>query len=94
MALTPGSVPVPHRVKSLTSSSFRQGIQSYIPVIGDIHTRSPLAYRATRGAVGVTNAIQMGIAEAYIRGIELPDPMMRAFFDVTMPLILKYFPVC
>jgi cyclopropane-fatty-acyl-phospholipid synthase len=92
MALTPASVPVPDRAKALSSGSFGQGIQRYIPVIGDLHAKSKLAYLATRGAVGVTNAVQMAIAETYIRGMELPDPVMRAFFDISMPIIFKHFP--
>ena len=75
-----------------TSNPARRGIQYHIPVIGDIHHKSPLAYRATRGAVGVVNVVQMAIAEAYVNGVELPDPVMRSFFRSCMPIIFKYFP--
>ena len=75
-----------------TSKPTRHGIQYYIPVIGDIHAKSPLAYRATRGAVEMANLAQMAFAEAYINGIELPDPVMRALFNTCMPIIFKHFP--
>ena len=42
-----------------TCSPTRHGIQYHIPVIGDIHDKSPLAYRATRGAVQVVNVVQI-----------------------------------
>ena len=67
-------------------------IQSHIPVIGDIRAKSPWAYRVTRGAVGVANVAQMAFAEAYIHGLELPDPVMRSVFNTCMPIIFKHFP--
>ena len=70
----------------------RRGIQYHVPVIGDIHAKSPLAYRATRGAVKVTNFAQMAIAESYINGVEVPDVVLRSFFDICMPIIFRYFP--
>ena len=70
----------------------RLGIQYYVPVIGDIHAKSPLAYRATRGAVRAVNIAQMAFAEAYINGVELPDSVLRGLFKVSMPIIFKYFP--
>ena len=91
MAFTSASVgPRPNVAK--TSNATRRGIQYHIPVIGDIHDKSPLAYRATRGAVQVVNMVQMAFAEAYINGVELPDPVMRSIFNTCMPVIFKHFP--
>ncbi len=92
MAFTSGTRigSIPNVVK--TSNPTRQGIQYHIPVIGDIHAKSPLAYRATRGAVQVVNGVQMAFAEAYINGVELPDSVMRSLFNTCMPIIFKYFP--
>jgi cyclopropane-fatty-acyl-phospholipid synthase len=73
-------------------SPSRRGIQHHIPVIGDIHAKSPLAYRATRGAVQMANFVQMAIGEAYVHGVEVPDPVLRSFFNTCMPIIFKYFP--
>ena len=92
MAVMPGSASVRQQTKAAPSISNRPAIQSYIPVIGDIHAMSPMAYRATRGAVAVTNAVQMAFAEAYINGLELPDSVMRSLFDTFMPIIFRYFP--
>jgi cyclopropane-fatty-acyl-phospholipid synthase len=74
------------------SRSASVGILRHIPVIGDIHCKSPLAYKATRGVVGLANMVQMAFAEAYINGIELPDPVMRGLFKTCMPIIFKHFP--
>ena len=74
------------------STPTRKGIQYYIPVIGDIHRKSPLAYRATRGAVKVANVVQMALAEAYINGLVLPDPVMRSIYSTCMPIIFRHCP--
>src|SRR5262245_30411247 len=76
----------------MSSISTRQDVQYHIPVIGDIHAKSPLAYRATRGVVEVANVVQMVFAEAYINGVEVPDPVLRLFFDTCMPIVFKHFP--
>jgi len=76
----------------MSSVSSRHGIQYHLPVVGDIHAKSPLAYRATRGFVGVANVAQMALAEAYINGLEAPDWLLKSFFDTCMPIIFKHFP--
>jgi cyclopropane-fatty-acyl-phospholipid synthase len=70
----------------------KRSLQYHIPVIGNIHDKSPVAYRATRGAVEVVNVTQMAFATAYINGMELPDSVLRSFFNTAMPIIFKYFP--
>jgi cyclopropane-fatty-acyl-phospholipid synthase len=92
VAFTAGtrSVPRPNIVNA--SNPPRRGIQYHIPVIGDIHDKSALAYRATRGAVEVVNVAQMALAEAYINGVEVPDWVLRSFFSTCMPIIFKYLP--
>jgi cyclopropane-fatty-acyl-phospholipid synthase len=75
-----------------TSSLPRRNIQYHIPVIGDIHAKSPVAYQATRAAVQVVNVVQMAFAEAYINGLEVPDPVLRSIFNTCMPIIFRYFP--
>jgi cyclopropane-fatty-acyl-phospholipid synthase len=67
-------------------------IQRYIPVIGDVNVKNPLAYQATRGVVKVVNAVQMAVAESYINGFEVPDAVLRSLFDTCMPIFFKYFP--
>jgi len=75
-----------------SSKPSRRGIKHHIPVIGNIHDKSAFAYRATRGAVAVTNVAQMALAEAYINGLEVPDSVLRAFFNTCMPVIFKHMP--
>jgi cyclopropane-fatty-acyl-phospholipid synthase len=76
----------------MTSVSTGQDIQRYIPAIGDINVKNPLAYKATRGIVQVVNAVQMAVAESYINGVEVPDSVLRSMFDTCMPVFFKYFP--
>lgn len=77
---------------SVESKIKKENFQHYIPVIGDIHDKSPLAYQATRGVVNVVNSVQMAVAEAYINGLEVPDPVLRSLFDTCMPVFFKHFP--
>jgi cyclopropane-fatty-acyl-phospholipid synthase len=60
----------------MNSITMLQDIQKHIPIVGDINIKSPLAYQATRGAVEVVNTVQMAVAEAYINGLEVPDPVL------------------
>ena len=76
----------------MAASSIGQTIQRHIPLTGDIHGKSSLAYAATRGAVKVVNAAQMSVAEAYINGLEVPDTVLRSLFDTCMPVFFKHFP--
>ena len=76
----------------MTSISTEQDIERHIPIIGDVTAKSPLAYQATRGVVEVVNTVQMAIAESYINGLEVPDPVLRSLFDTCMPIFFQYFP--
>jgi cyclopropane-fatty-acyl-phospholipid synthase len=76
----------------MNSITILQDIQKHIPIVGDINIKSPLAYQATRGAVEVVNTVQMAVAEAYINGVEVPDSVLRSFFDTSMPIFFRYFP--
>jgi cyclopropane-fatty-acyl-phospholipid synthase len=69
-----------------------QDFQKYIPLVGDVNTKTTLAYTTTRGAVEVINALQMSVAEAYINGLEVPDSVLQGLFDTCMPIFFKYFP--
>lgn len=50
--------------------------------------RSPL----TRVAASWLNGLQMTLAEAYIRGFEIPDDLFRAVVHGTMPTLFRRFP--
>lgn len=76
----------------MTSISFLQDIEKYLPLVGDVHIKTPLAYQATRGAVSVVNTLQMAAAEAYINGLEVPDFLLEGLFDSFMPVFFRYFP--
>ena len=40
----------------------------------------------------VVNGLQMALAESYIHGLELPDPVLRAIFRTYMPILFRHFP--
>jgi cyclopropane-fatty-acyl-phospholipid synthase len=78
---------------SLTpQSEIQPEIQRYMPVTGDISTKTPIAYLATRAATTIVNTVQMAIAESYINGLEIPDAMLRSWFDICMPALFKHAP--
>lgn len=76
----------------MTSTSLFPNFQKYIPAVGNISNKSLFAYKLTRGATQVFNAVQMGMAEAYIHGLELPDPLVKGLLDSFLPILYKYFP--
>jgi cyclopropane-fatty-acyl-phospholipid synthase len=76
----------------MSSVSIRPDFQRYIPIIGDISNKSSAAYKITRLAAQTVNIVQMGVGEAYINGLELPDPVLRSLFDTFMPIFFKHFP--
>lgn len=67
-------------------------IENHIPLVGNVHTKTPIAYGATRLAVSAVNTAQMALAEAYINGLELPDQVLRSLFDTCMPIFFQHFP--
>ncbi|NDJ17484.1 SAM-dependent methyltransferase [Myxacorys almedinensis] len=69
-----------------------QTFEKHIPLIGDIHQKSAIAYQMTRGMTSAVNAVQMAVAESYIAGVEVPDSALRALFNTCMPVFFKYFP--
>lgn len=75
-----------------SSTTILQDIEKYIPVVGNVNIKSPLAYKATRGVVPIVNAVQMGVAEAYINGLEVPDAVLEGMFNTFMPIFFRYFP--
>ncbi|MDV2992781.1 MAG: Cyclopropane-fatty-acyl-phospholipid synthase [Chroococcidiopsis sp. SAG 2025] len=76
----------------MTASMTLQDVEKYIPVVGDINIKTPLAYKTTRGVVEVVNTAQMAVAEAYINGLEVPDSLLQALFNTCMPIFFQYFP--
>ncbi|MBW4471641.1 MAG: class I SAM-dependent methyltransferase [Stenomitos rutilans HA7619-LM2] len=40
----------------------------------------------------VINAVQLGMAESYLNGIEVPDSVLKVFFDTCIPIVYKNFP--
>jgi cyclopropane-fatty-acyl-phospholipid synthase len=76
----------------MTSVSILQDIQKHIPLVGDVNIKNPVAYQATCMATAVVNTVQMGVAEAYINGLEVPDSLLRSLVYTCMPILFRYFP--
>lgn len=76
----------------MTSANTFLNIQKHLPITGDINLKTPLAYKATRGAARVINAAQMALAEAYVNGLEIPDSVYRSLINSSMPLLFQHCP--
>jgi cyclopropane-fatty-acyl-phospholipid synthase len=76
----------------MTSVSALQNIQKHVPIMGDVTTKSPIAYNITRATAGILNAAQMVLAEAYVNGLEVPDSVLRSILSTSMPIFFEYFP--
>ncbi len=66
--------------------------QRHLPITGNIHQKSAIAYQITLGAASIFNAVQMGLAEAYVQGMEIPDSAFRAILNTSMPLLFQHCP--
>ena len=75
----------------MISRSITQNVHRY-PSVQEGNPKNPAAYRVTRGMAQVVNGLQMALAESYIHGLELPDPVLRAIFRTYMPILFRHFP--
>ena len=55
-------------------------LDAFVARSADRQTGKSLGYRATRLMAGAFNQAQMGMAEAYINGLEIPDSLFRGAF--------------
>ena len=78
----------------MSSSTALQNIEKHIPIVGNVHTKSPIAYGATRLAVSAVNTLQMAAAESYINGLEVPDSVLRSLLIPVCPSFSSIFPLC
>ena len=76
----------------MTLTTSFTNIQKYMPVIGDMSIKTPIAYRSTRLMASLVNATQMTLGEAYVQGLEIPDSLFRAIFKTSMTLFFQYCP--
>jgi cyclopropane-fatty-acyl-phospholipid synthase len=64
----------------------------YVPRTGNVAAQSPIAYKTTRLMAGAVNVAQMALAEAYINGLEIPDPLFRQVMDTSMSMLFQHAP--
>ncbi len=76
----------------MTSRNVFPALDKHVPSRGDMAVKDPIAYKATRIMASVFNATQMGLAEAYINGLEIPDSVFRSIFHLSMPILFKHAP--
>ena len=61
----------------------------YVPHMGNTAVQSPISYKTTRLMAGAVNVAQMALAEAYINGLEIPDPLFRSIMDTSMSMLFQ-----
>ncbi len=66
-------------------------VNEYVPSGGDA-VKTSISYQTTRLMASAFNATQMALAEAYINGIEIPDPVLRSIFEVSLSTLFKSAP--
>jgi len=66
-------------------------VNEYVPSGGDA-VKTSVSYQTTRLMASAFNATQMALAEAYINGIEIPDPVLRSIFEVSLSTLFKSAP--
>jgi cyclopropane-fatty-acyl-phospholipid synthase len=76
----------------MTTIASSHKFEKYIPVLGDLNYKTPLAYQVTRGVVRLFNGMQMAIAHSYINGLEIPDSVMAGLFNTCLPPLYRHFP--
>ena len=76
----------------MTVENVRSVASRYVPHTGKIAVQSPIAYKATRLMAGAVNVAQMALAEAYINGLEIPDPLFRQVMDTSMSALFQHAP--
>ena len=76
----------------MTSKNVLPAMQKYLPIMGDMTVKTPIAYKATRMMASVFNSTQMALAEAYINGLEIPDSVFQSIFHTSMPIFFKHAP--
>jgi cyclopropane-fatty-acyl-phospholipid synthase len=67
-------------------------VNEYIPSGSESVAKTSISYQTTRLMASAFNATQMALAEAYINGAEIPDPVLRSAFQVAMPILFKSAP--
>ncbi|WP_375472293.1 class I SAM-dependent methyltransferase [uncultured Nostoc sp.] len=72
--------------------SIPKDIQKHTALVGNVNSKSRIAYQASRTAIAGFNAILMAGAEAYINGLKIPDSLLKALLNLSIQISYKYFP--
>jgi cyclopropane-fatty-acyl-phospholipid synthase len=75
----------------MTSKNLAHATHSSVPIERNIDVNT-IGYQTTRLMATALNATQMVLAEAYINGLEIPDPVFRSMMHASMPMLFKHAP--
>lgn len=76
----------------MTTKNLFPTTQSDLLIQGNQPAQGTLGYQATRLIAGALNVAQMGLAEAYINGLEIPDPLFRSMMNTSMSMLFQHAP--
>ena len=76
----------------MTSENLVTATPNYAQNGTKLDRTNAIAYRTTRLLASALNTAQMGLAEAYINGLEIPDPVLRSMIHASMPILFQHAP--
>jgi len=76
----------------MSSTTRFHDILEDLSTVGSLNSKTQLSYKLTRRLTAIANGSQMALAESYINGLEIPDPLLKGGFDAILPILYKYFP--
>jgi len=76
----------------MTTTSVGSDLYNFIPNNLFLKPTNTPSYQITRTMAGLLNSVQMGLAEAYVNGLEIPDSLFRSLISNSMPMLFKSWP--
>jgi cyclopropane-fatty-acyl-phospholipid synthase len=76
----------------MTTTSVGSDLYNFTPNNLFLKPTNAPSYKLTRTMAGLLNSVQMGLAEAYINGLEIPDSLFRSMISNSMPMLFKNWP--
>lgn len=76
----------------MTSTSFGADLHNFAPTKPSLKPTTGPGYQGTRLMASLLNGINIGLAESYINGLEIPDSLFRGLINHSMPILFKSWP--
>jgi cyclopropane-fatty-acyl-phospholipid synthase len=77
---------------SISTIDAASDLHRYVPRQDQSLMEPTFGRRTTQALAGLLNTTQMGMAEAYVNGLEIPDAAYRWMLHATMPILFRHFP--